>query len=218
MDNGFNQGNNIPVQPDPNAQAYAAPQGGFVQPDYNAGQNFVQPDYNAGQNFAQQPYVQPQTGYTQPVYDATNNQQVSGWNNYPTNQYAPAESAPVKCPGKEITGLVFGISALLMGILAIIMGFVGIAAAATFGRHSIYGSYGRAIGSASVQVFIYGYIYAIMAIAFAVVTMVLRGQVFAVAQEITVKIKAGFGMAIAGIIMGGIGLFITVIATIVMFA
>ena len=96
MDNGFNQMDNGFQQP-------------YVQP--NAEQGFVQPDYNAGQ------------AYAQPSYDGYPNQQVNGWNNYPTNNFQPAnqfaESEPsvVKCPGKEITGMVFGISALLMGLI-----------------------------------------------------------------------------------------------------
>ena len=82
----FNQMNNNPVQPGPNAfnaqQPYGQPQGGFAQ----------QP---AG--FAQQPgYTQPQAAFTQPqqqeysqpnydfnaqqAYDATANQQSYGWN------------------------------------------------------------------------------------------------------------------------------------------
>ena len=80
MDNGFNQMDNGFNMQQP-----------YVQP--NAEQGFVQPDYNAGQ------------AYAQPSYDGYPNQQVNGWNNYPTNNFQPAnqfaESEPgvVKCPG-----------------------------------------------------------------------------------------------------------------------
>lgn len=203
MDNGFNQMNNAPVQPDPTMQQP------YVQP--NAEQGFVQPDYNAGQ------------AYAQPSYDGYPNQQVSGWNNYPTNNFQPAnqfapseQTGPRKCPGKEITGMVFGISSLLMGLITLFLGFVSLAVGAAFGRHSVY-SYGRAaMTGASAQVYIYGIVYGLMGIAFAVVAMVLRGKVMAEADEITVKIKAGFGLAIAGIITSGLGLFLTIIGIIVM--
>ena len=46
--------------------------------------------------------------------------------------------------------------------------------------------------------------------------MVMRSKVYAVAQEITNKIKAGFGMAIAGIITSGLGLILTIIGILVM--
>jgi len=202
MDNGFNQMNNAPVQPDPTMQQP------YVQP--NAEQGFVQPDYNAGQ------------AYAQPSYDGYPNQQVSGWNNYPTNNFQPAnqfaESEPsvVKCPGKEITGMVFGISALLMGLIAILMGFIGIGIGAVYGRHSAYNLYTRAMATTSSQVFVYGFIYSFLGIAFAIVAMVMLSKVYAVAQEITNKIKAGFGMAIAGIITSGLGLILTIIGILVM--
>jgi hypothetical protein len=197
MDNGFNQMNNTPVQPDFNAQP--------MQPDYGA-----------------------QPGFAQQTFDPNANQAAYGWNNAPVNpapmnqfeqydQFAmPENTGVVKCPGKEITGMVFGISALLMGIITIILGIVSVSVGATFGRHSVY-SYGRAtMANASAQVYVYGIVYGLMAVAFAVVAMVLRGKVMAQATEITGKIKAGFGMAIAGIITGGFGLFLTIVGIILM--
>lgn len=221
----FNQMNNNPVQPGSNAfnaqQPYGQPQGGFAQ----------QP---AG--FAQQPgYTQPQAAFTQPqqqeysqpnydfnaqqAYDATANQQSYGWNGgYSTDTFGQG-SAPVKCPGKEITGMVFGISALIWGVLTIIMGFVGIAVAGTIHRYSSYlGSFRGSVAASSSQVFVYGFVYAFMAIGCAIVTLVLRGKIYAVAQEISNKIKIGFGLAIAGLITGGIGLLITIISLAVAFS
>ena|GEM_PF-6808645 len=230
MDNGFNQTNNI-LEQDPNAfagQPFAQPdpnavaQTNFAQPDPNAvaQTNFAQPDPNAmaQTNFAQPDYnAQSQLGYAQTTFDPTANQTAYGWNNVPVNQFAPSEqTGPRKCPGKEITGMVFGISSLLMGLITLFLGFVSLAVGAAFGRHSVYG-YGRvAMTGASAQVYIYGIVYGLMGIAFAVVAMVLRGKVMAEADEITVKIKAGFGLAIAGIITSGLGLFLTIIGIIVM--
>ena len=229
----FNQMNNNPVQPDPNAfnaqQPYGQPQGGYAQQPAGFAQ---QP---AG--FAQQPgYTQPQAAFTQPqqqeysqpnydfnaqqAYDATANQQSYGWNGgYSTDTFGQGNSAPVKCPGKEITGMVFGISALIWGVLTIIMGFVGIAVAGTIHRYSSYlGSYRGSVASASSQVYVYGFVYAFMAIGCAIVTLVLRGKIYAVAQDISNKIKIGFGLAIAGLITGGIGLLLTIISLAVAFA
>lgn len=218
----YNQMNNGSAQPDPNAfnaqQPYGQPQGGFAQQPFDAMNQQAQAGY------AQQPFdamnQQAQTGYAQPAYDATANQQSYGWNGgYSTDTYGQGNSAPVKCPGKEITGMIFGISALIWGVIGIIMGFVGIAVAGTIQRYSSYlGSYRGSVASASSQVYVYGFVYAFMAIGCAIVTIVLRGKIFAVAQEISNKIKIGFGLAIAGLITGGIGLLLTIISLAVAFA
>lgn len=217
----FNQMNNNPVQPDPNAfnaqQPYGQPQGGF------AGQPYDAMNQQAQAGYAQQPFdamnQQAQAGYAQPAYDAMN-QQSYGWNGgYSTDTFGQGNSAPVKCPGKEITGMVFGIGAIGMGVAAVIIGIVCIAAAAAImsTKRSLYslgyGSLYSPIAQSAGSLFAYGYIWGIMAVGFAIVTMVLRGQIYAVAQEISNKIKAGFGLALAGIISGGIGLLLTIIAT-----
>ena len=68
--------------------------------------------------------------------------------------------------------MVFGISALIWGVLTIIMGFAGIAVAGTIHRYSSYlGSFRGSVAASSSQVFVYGFVYAFMAIGCAIVTL-----------------------------------------------
>ena len=127
----------------------------------------------------------------------------------PEEQYVPAV-----CPGKEITGLIFGIVSLLSGLTS---GFFGIAAISLgimyntfYGRGSLYSS-AASSRSSVIQIVIYAILYGIMTIAFAIVTMVLRRKVMLQADAPTKKIRIGFGLAIAGMILGALAVLLGII-------
>lgn len=102
------------------------------------------------------------------------------------NYYQPANTTNViKCPGKEITGMIMGINSLLWGSLAFL-----------FCWHIVIS-------------FIYGGI----GIGFAIAAFVLHKQVMETATHITKKITVGKNLATAGMICScvAIGLSIVVI-------
>ena len=72
-----------------------------------------------------------------------------------------SRTSEVKCPGKEIYGLVFGINALVWGILALMLAWI-----------PFYGLF-------------FGGIYGTFGIVFAIVTFVLSNKVFEQATVIT---------------------------------
>ena len=165
---------------------------GYGVPDYNqgyTGQNYGQgyaiPDYNQG-------YTGPDynQGYVTPDYNQGYNNYNAAYNNttpaYYTG-YQDYQVKPVRCPGKEIVGLVFGINALVWGVLALL-----------FCWHPMIGT-----------------IYALSAIAYSVVTFVMDKQIGEKAEEISSKIIYGKRMAIAGMIIGIVAIGITVVIVLV---
>ena len=185
-----------------NNQGYGAPDygQGYVTPDYNQGytgqnygpdysQGYGAPDYNqgyTGQNYGPD-YNQ---GYVTPDYNQGYNNYNAAYNNttpaYYTG-YQDYQVKPVRCPGKEIVGLVFGINALVWGVLALL-----------FCWHPMIGT-----------------IYALSAIAYSVVTFVMDKQIGEKAEEISSKIIYGKRMAIAGMIIGIVAIGITVVIVLV---
>ena len=82
---------------------------GYVNPGYDAG--YVNPGYaNAG--YVNQGYINPgfNQGYPAPGYDAS----------YTMPDLQGFQEEPIRCPGKEIVALVFGINALFWGVFAVL--------------------------------------------------------------------------------------------------
>ncbi len=131
-------------------------------------------------NTPQQPQQQV---YQQPVYQ----QQVQPAQAYSYNP-ASVQPAGTKCPGKEITGLVLGISSLVQGIATITCGWI-----------PIYG-------------IIYAIIFGLFGIGTGVAVNILHKKVHEEATIITKKIETGKKLSVPGIILSavGIGLSITI--------
>jgi hypothetical protein len=149
--------------------------------------NNVQP---AAQPAVQPVYVQPvaQPVYAQPVY-AQPQPQVNVNVQAPAYQQAPQKT--VVFPGREIVGLLFGIGALFSGFFALLTFF------------PIYGWIGGGINA------VFGIVYAIVA----------KSQWAKIKKEATSytgKIKAGNGMATAGLIMCILGIVGAIIVGIIM--
>ena len=121
-------------------------------------------------------------------------------NNGYVNQAGPAQDLqgyqhqPVRCPGKEITGLVFGINALVWGILGTLFSWI-----------PFYGM-------------IFSVIWGGMGIGCGIVAIIMHKQVHEVAEEITNKVETGKKLAIPGIVIDAIGIVISVIVIIFMVA
>ncbi len=141
--------------------------------------------------------VNPQSVYSQTVNTANTEAQNNGQANYyqqpvyqqPMYQQIPQPQKPagIQCPGKEITGMIFGINALVWGILSLIVCWIPI--------YSL----------------ILGTMYGVFAIAFAIVAKTLANKVFAQATIITNKIRNGNKLATAGLVLGIIGLVLSII-------
>ena len=135
-----------------------------------------------GQQTVYQQQNYQQAGYQQTVYQQPVSQ--------PMYQQ-PVDSTVVKCPGKEITGMVLGINSLVWSVFAIMfcwMPFYGI---------------------------VFGIIYGLMGIGCGIATNVLHKKVLETATLITNKIRRGKGMATAGIIIGAIGIGLAIVFCIV---
>ena len=167
--------------------------------DGNNGMNFDpmtgQPLNNAQPVQPAQPvYAQPvqpvyaQPVYAQPVY-AQPQPQVNVNVAAPAYQQAPQKT--VVFPGREIVGLLFGIGALFSGLIAL------------FTWVPIYGWIGGGINA------VFGIVYAIVA-------KVQWGKIKKEATSYTGKIKAGNGMATAGLIMSILGIVGAIIVGIIM--
>lgn len=101
------------------------------------------------------------------------------------NTYVTPE---VKCPGKEITGMILGINALLFGIFAIAFGWI------PFG-----------IGV------IYGIVFALFGIGTGIAAIVLWSKVCQQATVTTRKGLIGKNLGLAGIIVSGCGIVFSII-------
>ncbi|MBR6095285.1 MAG: hypothetical protein IKP92_09735 [Lachnospiraceae bacterium] len=161
--------------------------------DGNNGMNFDpvtgQP-LNAAQPGVQPVYAQPvvQPVYAQPVY-AQPQPQVNVNVQAPAYQQAPQKT--VVFPGREIVGLLFGIGSLISGLVALLTWF------------PVYGWIGGGINA------VFGIVYAIVA----------KSQWAKVKKEATSytgKIKAGNGMATAGLIMSILGIVTAIIVGIIL--
>ncbi len=110
---------------------------------------------------------------------------------YTQEPYQQISRTPeVKCPGKEISGLVFGINALVWGILALMLAWI-----------PFYGLF-------------FGGIYGTFGIVFAIVTFVLSNKVFFYLSVITNKIKNGKKLARAGLIISIIAVCLAIAFTV----
>lgn len=122
--------------------------------------------------------------------------------NYNSNGYVnpagPAQDLqgyqhqPVRCPGKEIVGFVFGINALVWGILGTMFSWI-----------PFYGM-------------IFSVIWGGMGIVCGIVALTMHKQVHEVAEEISNKIENGKKMAIPGIIVGAVGIVISILVFVLM--
>ena len=169
--------------------------------DGNGGMNF---DPMTGQPLNAEPAPQmnfdPMTGQPlnnvapapQPVYTQPAPQPVYVQPVYTQPVYTqPVQNvAEVKYPGKEIIGLVFGIFALIHGLI---------------GLYTIVPVYG----------WIAGGINAVMAIIFAIVAKSMWGTIKKNATSYSGKIKAGNGMATAGLILAIIGIVGAIIIAVI---
>ena len=137
------------------------------------------------QSVYQQPTDQQQTSqqtvYQQPVYQQAIYQQ-------PVYTSNPGE---VKCPGKEITGMVLGINSLAWSIFGLFFGWI-----------PLYGM-------------IFGIVYGIIGIGCGIATNIIHNKVLEQATVITNKIRNGKKLATAGIIVGAIAIGLSIIIGIV---
>ena len=126
-----------------------------------------------------------------PVYYQQVSQQQANSQQFNTQQtYNPyQQQAPVgtRCPGKEITGLVLGINSLVWSVLA-----------AMFCWMPFYG-------------LIFGLIYGLFGIGFAIATNILHGKVMEQATITTKKIHTGKKLAKAGLIVGIIAIALSIL-------
>lgn len=169
--------------------AYTDPAVSAQQP-----QTYTQPVQQAAKQ--QAVYTQPvqQPAYNQPVYDQSMSAMAPQQANYGQNTYYVYNGTPymysqsmadaqVRCPGKEITSMIFGINALVWGVL----------------------------GDLFFWNPIISIVYGLIAVGCAIPALVLSKQVYEVATVTTKKVATGKKLAIAGIICGCAGLVITII-------
>lgn len=136
------------------------------------------------------PQAQPyqQQVYSQPAYQQPVQQPVQQAYNYNPGM----QPMGVRCPGKEITGLIMGIGSLVEGV-----------AAAIFGMIPIYG-------------IIYAIIFGLFGLGLGITAILLHKKVHEQATVITKKIEIGKKLAIPGIITSGAGMALSIlISTIV---
>ena len=137
---------------------------------------------------AQNPYGVQNVYNTQNTYDAQNtyagqNMNTAGYNYGNPYPYPGNAQAPVVCPGKEITSMVFGINALVWGIFS-----------AFFCWHIICAA-----------------IYGLMSIGCGIVALVLHKKVLEEATFTTKKVALGKKLGIAGIICSAIAIVLSII-------
>ncbi|MCR4814734.1 MAG: hypothetical protein K5879_07900 [Lachnospiraceae bacterium] len=128
--------------------------------------------------YSQDPYTQPYT-------------QMPGQGMYGQGNVQGYQTGEIKCPGKEIAGLVLGINAIVWGGLG-----------AVFGLMPFYG-------------LIFGFIWGGFGIGFGIATNILHKKVHEQANVITSKIETGKKLATIGIVLSIVGMVISVIAAII---
>ena len=167
---------------------YAMPNPNSTPNAYNAQSTYNTPNaYNAQNTYgAQSTYNAPNAYNMQNPYDAQNTYAGQNMNtanyNY-GNPYQGNAQAPVVCPGKEITSMVFGINALVWGIFS-----------AFFCWHIICAA-----------------IYGLMSIGCGIVALVLHKKVLEEATFTTKKVALGKKLGIAGIICSAIAIVLSII-------
>lgn len=153
--------------------------------DQNQGSQAAEGQTVYQQSVYQQPADQQQTSrqtvYQQPVYQQATYQQ-------PVYTSNPGE---VKCPGKEITGMVLGINSLAWSIFGLFFGWI-----------PFYGM-------------IFGIVYGIIGIGCGIATNIIHNKVLEQATVITNKIRNGKKLATAGIIVGAVAIGLSIIIGIV---
>ncbi len=104
---------------------------------------------------------------------------------YATNyeRFRAARRQPSKCPGKEITAMIFGINTLFWSVLALLFCWFPLCC----------------------------FIYVIGAVIMAAVVFVLHNRVMLEAEVTTKKVHIGKKLAVAGLIVGGVALLLTII-------
>lgn len=202
MDNqNMNQLNGVPnVDSAPNTYNAQNP---YAMPNPNSAQNAnntqntydAQNAYNTQNTYGTQNAYNTQNPYgvqnvynTQNTYDAQNtyagqNMNTAGYNYGNPYPYPGNAQAPVVCPGKEITSMVFGINALVWGIFS-----------AFFCWHIICAA-----------------IYGLMSIGCGIVALVLHKKVLEEATFTTKKVALGKKLGIAGIICSAIAIVLSII-------
>lgn len=214
--NGFNQNVNVGMPDQPFMQQQGQPiaqqpyvqqqpygqqpynQQPYGQQPYMQQQPYGQQPYMQQQPYGQQPYAQPQPGFTVPT------EAFGAYGNPYARQETYDPSKVERENVKEIIGMATGISALVFGISTFIAGCI----ACSYADHAYRYRYSGTVGSSIGTTFFLGFV----AIACAITTFVMRGMVYRNARIISGKIRAGFGTALPGIIIGGIGLFAGFIA------
>ncbi len=129
--------------------------------------------------------VQPdqQQVYTQPVYQ----QPQQPVQQQPAYSYNPQAPIGASSPGKEIAGLILGITSLTAGVMVAIFGIIP--------------------GAGTVFAVISG----LLAIGLGIAAIILHKKVHEQAAVITRKIEIGKNLATAGIITGGAGMLLSII-------
>lgn len=144
---------------------------------------------NNGQaGYSQDPYQQPaygqdmyqQADYSQPVYSQPD---LQGF-----------KREPVKCPGKEITGLILGINSLVWSVL------------------------GTSMGCLPVYGLMFSIIWGLFGIGFGIAAIILNKKVHEQAEEYTNKIEIAKKLSVAGIIVAAVGIVISIIVNVVLVA
>ena len=154
---------------------------------YQAGTGYQQgQSYQAGTGYQQGQSYQAGTGYQQAQGYNTN----QGYNSTASYQVTQSQqpTTGTRCPGKEIAGLILGISALAMGVLAVIYCWIPVVSSA-------------------------GIVFGIIALGCGIAALILASKVYQQATITTKKIRVGKGLGLAGVICGGIGFLFGIIMT-----
>ena len=130
---------------------------------YGSGSYYSQSNYGYESNIRYD-----NNGYNQNGYNRNN---IGGYNRF-NNLYE--EHIPSRCPGKEITALIFSIVSVISGIISILF----------FWYPTM------------------GIIYGISTITYSIVSFVLHQKVMLQAEETTNKIHTAYKLAIGGVILG----------------
>ena len=168
----------------------------------------------------QQDYYQPTNQYIQPQDPEYSLPPEPGFNQYMAAQNSYEQPASINnndeskiCPGKEITGMIFGIVSVMNASLSSIYAFI-LFLAVIVNISTI--SYSSSSSSETViKMFVCTILFILQAIIYAIVALVLNGKVKKEADIITNKIKAGKVMAIIGIALSSLSALSWIISLII---
>lgn len=107
----------------------------------------------------------------------------------PVEEYQPE----VRCPGKEITGMILGIASTVWGILSLIFCWM------------------------PIEGLIIDIVYALFVLGFSIATFILNAKVRKEATVVTKKITFGVIMAIIGLVITAIAIVLAVILSVAAF-